>query len=400
MAEPAGGHQSRLIFADNLRSALVILVVLHHIALIYGGVAPFYYVEPQPFGTSAFRILLVFVLTNQAWFMGALFLLSGYFTPSSCNRKGSIRFVKERLWRLGIPLLVFFFILNPLSSLGLHLMPAAAGRSAPPLDWSSYPELIGLGPMWFVLMLIVFDLGYAGWRTLPVKDPPTFGRLQSTGGIFLTTGAVILALASSSFLIRMWIPIGKAVLGFPTLSYFPQYLAFFLIGIAAARTDTSWKLSPHAGLAGLCLAAAATVLLFPLAISGRLFSLQLGPQLTLALGNGHWQSAAYALWDSAFAVGLCLGLIAGFQRLVNRSGPFGQFLHGQSFTVYVIHTPVIVLLAWFLQPVQLGPLTKFGFASCVMVPTCFGAAYLLNQIYAGIRAIRSGTARTESKHLS
>ncbi len=39
--------------------------------------------------------------------MGCLFLISGYFTPGSYDRKGPKRFPKDRLLHLGIPLLVF-----------------------------------------------------------------------------------------------------------------------------------------------------------------------------------------------------------------------------------------------------------------------------------------------------
>jgi fucose 4-O-acetylase-like acetyltransferase len=33
---------ARLYFADNLKVALIILVVLHHLAIIYAGNTPFY----------------------------------------------------------------------------------------------------------------------------------------------------------------------------------------------------------------------------------------------------------------------------------------------------------------------------------------------------------------------
>jgi hypothetical protein len=75
--QAATGKTSRLFFIDHLRAALVILVVLHHIALVYGGIPPFYYLEP-PNPTNdllAGLVLFAFVLFNQAWFMGAFFLL-------------------------------------------------------------------------------------------------------------------------------------------------------------------------------------------------------------------------------------------------------------------------------------------------------------------------------------
>jgi fucose 4-O-acetylase-like acetyltransferase len=50
--------------------------------------------------------------------MGVLFLISGYVSPGSLDRKGPRRFVTDRLIRLGIPLLVFFFVLNPIAVIG------------------------------------------------------------------------------------------------------------------------------------------------------------------------------------------------------------------------------------------------------------------------------------------
>ncbi|MFD0475556.1 acyltransferase family protein [Nonomuraea thailandensis] len=114
-APPTRGSASppRLWFADNLRILLTSLVVLHHIAVMYSGLPLWYYVEP-PTGAAAGAVLAIFVVVNQAWFMGAFFLLSGYFTPGSFDRKGPGAFLRDRLVRLGIPLVVFYFVLSPL----------------------------------------------------------------------------------------------------------------------------------------------------------------------------------------------------------------------------------------------------------------------------------------------
>lgn len=152
----------RLFFADHLRVALTILVVLHHLAVIYGANAAFYYVEPPgPNDRLAFLLLLVFVLINQAYFMGFFFLLSGYFTPGSFERKGSGAFLKDRLLRLGIPLLVFLFVFSPISFIGFFQMPVALRGFSTPFIWQMYPMTIGVGPLWFVEMLLVFDIPFA-----------------------------------------------------------------------------------------------------------------------------------------------------------------------------------------------------------------------------------------------
>jgi hypothetical protein len=68
-------------------------------------------------------MLFLFIFFNQAWFMGAFFLLAGYFVPGSYDKKGAGSFLKERLIRLGIPLIIWIFVLNPISNIGLCLGP-------------------------------------------------------------------------------------------------------------------------------------------------------------------------------------------------------------------------------------------------------------------------------------
>ncbi|GAA2874175.1 hypothetical protein GCM10020220_074460 [Nonomuraea rubra] len=81
------GTRTRLYAIDNLRILLTALVVAHHVAITYGNIPLWYYVEPakDPSGIA----LDILVVTNQAFFMGFFFLLSGFFTPGSYDRKGA-----------------------------------------------------------------------------------------------------------------------------------------------------------------------------------------------------------------------------------------------------------------------------------------------------------------------
>lgn len=377
-------RSSRLYFVDRLRVALAILVVLHHIALVYGAsLEGYYYVEPPFTDPGAFVTLLAFALVNQAWFMGAFFLLAGYFTPGSFDRKGVGSFLRDKLLRLGIPIAVFYFLLSPISFLGYYLMPAALTGITEPLTWErfwlAYPNFTGLGPLWFVAMLFIFNLGYAVWRMLS-KNRASSSMSEASPPSYLRIVIFILALALASYLWRMIIPLGKAVLQFPTLAYLPQYLSFFVLGIIASRRDWFRTLTGSMAAVGFVVAAVAAVLLFPIAFSGQWFTVELTGALENGMGGGHWQSAVYALWDSAFAVGLCLGLIALFRRFYNGQGSFSRFLSQHSYTVYIIHLPIVVFLAYALREIELGSLLKFGLASVVMVPTCFVVAYIVRKI--------------------
>lgn len=341
---PAEEPGKRLYFADNLRTWMVILVVLQHVALIY-------------------NTLYLFMMLNQAYFMGLLFLLAGYFTPGSFERKGPGTFLKDRLLRLGIPTLVYVFILSPIAGWGYQMTHSPAGNAA--------AGHFALGPMWFAVMLLVFDLGYLAWRTI-VKNRPERPAAANCPKLFFRAVALfMLALAAASYLLRIAVPYGIPILGFPSPGYLSQYLSFFLIGMLAFRRDWLRSISGSLGQLGFVLAMLATVILLPAALigSGSAF-----------IGHGSWQSAVFALWDSIFAVGMSLALITFFRRFVNGGKKLGRFLSQHSFTVYVIHVPVIVFLMLALSGIHINQLLKFGLAAVIGVQLCFGVAYLVRRI--------------------
>jgi peptidoglycan/LPS O-acetylase OafA/YrhL len=364
--------RGRLFFLDNLRAMLTILVVLFHLAAIYGANGAFYYVEPPgPQDKFASLVLLVFILVNQAYFMGCFFLISGYFTPGSFDRKGPGVFYKDRLLRLGIPLIVFVFLLSPIASLGFYQTPVGFPHLTPPLTWQQLPSLLGVGPLWFAEMLLFFCLGYVLWRRLRRT------RTQSTEGVdpppsYRAVGLFVLALALVSYVMRIVVPLGLfiPIFGFPTFCYLPQYLSFFILGTLAFRRNWFQTIPNSLGIWGGVVASLSTMVLFPLALSGG----------AAFLGHGTFQSAVYALWDSTFAVGTCLALITFFRRFWNRQARLSRFLSQQAFTVYIIHIPVIVLLALAIHGIRLESLLKFALVAALGAPLCFALAFLVRKI--------------------
>ena len=133
----------RAYFLDHLRAAILILVVVHHISLMYSGAGPFYYIEPAT-GARGVGLLALFVLFNQAFFMGLLFLIAGYFTPGSFDRKGAGPYLRDRLIRLGVPTLVFALVLSPIAMIGLYVMPSSLTGITGPFTYRP-----GVGPLWF-----------------------------------------------------------------------------------------------------------------------------------------------------------------------------------------------------------------------------------------------------------
>jgi len=339
----------RLLFIDNIRIVVISLVVIHHLSMIYSALIPFYYLEPT-INYIAVTVMMVFQLLNQSYIMGLLFFISGYFTPASFDRKGTRLYLRDRLIRLGVPLLIYCFVMNPLAAIG------------------SNQYVVAIGPFWFVVMLIIFCLIYALFRqtktiAAKISNPP---KLSS---IIL----FIIALAALSYLIRFVFPIGQTVFGFPSLYYLPQYISFFALGIVAYRKDWLRSISGKYGTAGFIAAMASLILLF-IALNpmfGEVFAFS---------GGGTLQSGVFALWDSIFAVGICLWLITLFRKRFNFQWDICKTLSQSAFTVYLIHAPIIVMMAQLLRDMSVTPLLKFFIMCCICLPLCFALAYLIRKI--------------------
>ena len=73
----------RLYYIDNIRLFIIICVVMHHLAVTYSGFGSWYYMEPSKIGALSSAWFTVYLAFQQAYFMGMMFLLAGYFIPGS-----------------------------------------------------------------------------------------------------------------------------------------------------------------------------------------------------------------------------------------------------------------------------------------------------------------------------
>jgi hypothetical protein len=212
---------------------------------------------------------------------------------------------------------------------------------------------------------------------------PALSTLRSV--LFLGGTAVVLA--GVTYLWRMVIPLGRTVAGFPTLAYLPQYLGFFVLGVVAFRRNWFQRLPGSAGIVGLLAAAAAGLLVFPPAFSGESFSLAVTPRISNAFGGGHWQSALYAAWDSVFSVGITVALLALYRAVANRPSTFGAFLSKQSYTVYLLHVPLVAYISYLIRGIDLTAVPKFAVATAIIAPVCFLAAWLARKVPGATRVL-------------
>jgi surface polysaccharide O-acyltransferase-like enzyme len=94
----------------------------------------------------------------------------------------------------------------------------------------------------------------------------------------------------------------------------------------------------------------------------------------------HWQSLLMAVWEAFLVVGACLGSLALFRQRWNRQGRLARNLAESSYTVYLIHSLVVVSVASAFSPVALYPLLKFVIAVLIVLPLSFLVAVVIRKL--------------------
>jgi glucans biosynthesis protein C len=373
-------NAKRLLYIDNLRMVLITLVVAGHLAITYGGVGDWYYKETEKPGPVFLILLLPLGAILSASLMGLFAFIAGYFTPRPYDRKGPGLFLLDRLKRLVIPLVIFELAFNPLAR---YIRDIHLGRFRGTF-WEflraylsplrSYAD----GPVWFLLMLLIFSLFYTGWRlssrALHREPRPSLSGVPGNGSIALFA----LGMGLAMFVVRIGASVGNRFEPWhQELAHYPQYILMFAAGIRAYRRGwldafseaqaRLWRrLSPLivVSLAGVLVAAGALRGAFDKRIDGGF--------------NGI--SLAFSMWEGWTCVSVSILLLVWFRRRFDGAGRLSREMAAASFGVYVIHPAVIVPLAIALSGISMDLSLKYILVLPIALALCYLAAALLRRL--------------------
>ena len=367
-------EKPRLQFIDNLRWVMIVLVVSMHAAVTYSHLGSWYFMEdPQP-PQAVLVVFAVYQTFLQAFFMGLLFLIAGYFVPAAFDRKGFDHFLRDRALRLGVPSLLYMLLIHPVTVYWLlrefanHSWPSLAKAYGPYIASGRF--LSGSGPMWFALALLLFSTVYALYRKLRPK-PLAPGRQAALPTQMQVIG-LALAISLCTFLVRVWQPIGTNILNMQ-LCFFSQYVLLFITGILAWRRDWFIRIPYRFGMWWFT----ASLTVGSLVWLGIVLT-ALGTHTESRLfGGWSWQSAALSFWESFFCVGVCLGLIVLFRDKFNRQGKVARWLSDNCFSVYVFHPPLLIAVTLAMRGLEAPKFAKFLLATVLGVLVTYLASSLL-----------------------
>lgn len=340
--------KSRLLFIDNIRWSMIILVLSMHAVDTYSPFGNWYYVDRQATGFGTALFFGIYQSFLQAFFMAVLFFIAGYFAAASFDRKGFSAFARDRLFRLGLPTLLYMFVIGPLTQ---YFLSHTWGRGGFGHQWLIHLRdgewLSETGPMWFCAVLLLFSLIYglsrlSGWRE----------RAVALSGPLVVV--FVISMAAATFAVRIGAQAGTSVLNVHP-GDLPQYLLMFAAGAHGSRGSWMTGLADRSCLRWGALALAISAPLFAALV---LFGGGLKGDTALYAGGFNLVSAGKCLWEALVCVGMGFLILAVYRRYFDTQGPVAKWLADNAFGVYLIHPPILIGFALSLHALVLGAIAK------------------------------------------
>lgn len=365
-----------------LRTFIIVLVVAHHAAMPYNVIVPESPAASMTEHLSSMHsiapvndaqrsdTLSLFGAFNDEFMMSMMFLLSGLFVWGSLLRKGSATYLRDRLIRLGIPL-VLMVLLRPLTYYPTYLQAGgSAGLSGFWGEWSSISWRGG--PIWFLEVLLLFDILIALtpglWQRLNGPSRLASSRLPQqpfrTFVLLVAMSAlayVPLTAAVGSF---YWLQIGPAQVQVNRLLF---YAVYFLAGVLlGAYGIEKTFLEPGSSLArrwGVWTAAALGI-----------FTVSL-----IAAVSSESEILVGSLFSLSSAA-ISFAFLALFLRFVRTQRRIYDSLFHSSYGIYIVHYGVISYVAYALLASQAPAAAKWLVVFTATMAICWGAVAVLRRI--------------------
>jgi hypothetical protein len=340
----------KINYINHLKVLLTVLVVLHHAFITYGAPGGWYYQQKDTHMAALFPMTL-FVATNQSFFMGFFFFMSALFVGPSLQKKGTGKFLADRLKRLGIPLVFYSLILSPI--LNYLVAYFGNGHHYTFMQYlSGYDDWIDFGVLWFVAALLLFNFVYLIVKSIPALNFNIKVNFPSNKIILIA--AFLLGLVS--FLVRLEFPTGWTLkpLGFQ-LGHFPQYITLFMLGLIASNNNWLSQLNLKQGKNMRRM-----VILMVLIVLPAIFVASLITKAPLNEFNGGWNPFvfSYSLWEQMTGIMIMTALLCIAKFKWNTPSGFLSGLSASAFGVYIFHPLVLISLSLLVKAWAVDPIIK------------------------------------------
>lgn len=336
--------------------------------------------DPEAIGDHTYRLIIDAI---HGFRMPVFFMLSGFFSALLCRRRGLAAFRKQRLQRVGLPLLVGCLTVIPLTVWLLKLI--ANQRSAfteiyeaiTPLT-APFIFVVNMGHLWFLWYLLIIAFIYMGvtaklrwqfrsswwWLLVPasvfpalfMKEPLTFGADTASGIV-------------------------------PNPAVLFHYVCFFFFGVLVYQRAIEVRRWWTAALVpAISLFAAGQWLIERYRDSH--VAQTAAAQAEDAIVSEYLVANPYTLGgavvEAAFAWLMCFALTGLFRLLFERAGTtterIAQYLSDAAYWMYLAHLPLVVIAQWLVLGLPVSHHVKYllvvtGVTAVVLVTYAWGVRH-------------------------
>lgn len=359
-------ERQRLYFLDNIRIFLTVLVIYMHTCVAYGGEGSWAYrSKDHPKSIS----LVAFNSVAQTFYMGTFFVISGYFSRVSLERKSVGAFVKDKIVRLGIPTVLYTLVGPPLQMAVMRVLLEEKSEDFG-VQFGHQSKLQGVrGPVWYCALLLIFDCVYAIFRpALPLST-------QDPNAIQLLTGIAISSLAS--FGTRLLFPVTYV---WPLLNlrvgFCPQYVVAYILGLNIQNPQT-WDPLPTAltWIVGVATIGATSI---AVAALKSFVSLDSSSFVDLGAGGLNPVAASYAVINETGGYLIFAVVFQLFRYFANTSS--GAVLARYAYGAFLVHPVVSVAVEAAMDGWKASAAAKVAVVGTMNVCGSWTAGWLLLKI--------------------
>jgi glucans biosynthesis protein C len=345
---------NRIVYVDVIKVFLTCLVVAHHAGQAYGPTGGVWVVS----NNAKANWLGQFFFINASYMMGLYFFISGYFMIFSLNRKTNTQFIKDRLVRLGIPLLVFTFLIF----LPFNYSAAPAGTNLLYFFADTYfnKPPIATGHLWFVASLLAYSFIYMFLLGKNKTDNTTSPKKQFRI-IYLFIYIALLTLISA--LVRLYYPIDVWRTWFipVEVAHIPQYLSLFLIGALFNRYQWLESFKLITGIRFFVLGLLAYIM----------------NEILPANIKNYWLTESFV--ESLLCVGISMALLTFFRHYGNRTNAFIRSLSNNAYGIYLFHLLLVIVLQKLMLQWNVNANSKFILVTIGSILLSLGLSALLRK---------------------
>jgi hypothetical protein len=356
---------------------------LHHAVIPYT-----YFGHTDPKSWIGFDVV---VTATDSFFMAMFFFLSGLFVWPGLGHKSPAIFLRDRLLRLGLPFAIAALTVIPIAYYAISL------RQHPEIGFSEFwwkMVTVGpwpSGPIWFVWVLLAFDLTSSLLYRVSAHLVDPINRLSQRGFdqptvfflFLLAVSAIVYIPALLYFGPNRWFEFGPFSV---QANRILLYAAYFFIGAGIGAANFERGVFSADGRLAKSSWGWIVATLIPYCLIWVMIYIK-----REILGNPdpqpYWYLAFYGLFFVTFSAAILFAILAYFLKFKQSGWSVLDPMQGDAYGMFLVHYPIALWLQYWLFDYDLPAIVKASIGFALTIPLSWALTAALRKIPGATRVL-------------